>query len=108
MNNTVQTIIDMDKAARQRKKEAEQKAAEILREAEEKRLSLIKASDAKTEAEASRICMEIKLKSDEEIEKVKTQTEEKCRRLDEILDGSAQKLMDEIIGRIFGGTAENE
>lgn len=106
MNNTVQTIIDMDKAARNRKAEAVAKADGILKEAEEKRTALKKSAAAKTEAESSRICQEIKADSDREIARVKAETDEKCRRLDEVIGNNADLHMTEIINNIFGGTDE--
>lgn len=100
-NSTVQTIIDMDKAARQRKADAQAEAQRITEQAEEKRAELIRTAKAKTEAQASVICNEIKAASDKEIEKVKNESDEKCRRLDEIMSRDAETRIDGIIDRIF-------
>ena len=102
MNNSiVQTIIDMDKSARQRKSDAQAEAGRITAEADEKRVELTRTEKAKTEAQASVICNEIKARSDSEIERVKTESDEKCRRLDEIMSSGADARIDEIIDRIF-------
>ncbi len=103
MNNTVQAIIDMDKAARQQVAEAREKALGISRQNNDAADNLIKKADEDIKKEAKRICDEIKRKSDAEIQRVKTDSDEKCRRLDEVMKTRSDKLSDDIIDRILRG-----
>ena len=64
MNNTVQKIIDFDKAARQSVGAAKAEAQRITDEAEKKRIAISEAAKNETEAETKRICDEIRKKSD--------------------------------------------
>ncbi len=103
MNNTVQAIIDMDKAARQQVAEAREKALGISRQNSDAADNLIKKADEDIKKEAKRICDEIKRKSDAEIERVKTDSEKKCRHLDDAMKTRSDKLSDDIINRILRG-----
>ena len=103
MNNTVQKIIDFDKAARQSVGAAKAEAQRITAEAEKKRIALSEAAKNETEAETKRIFDEIRKKSDAEIEKVKNEADEKCRRLDETMKNGGEEKINDIIRRIFGG-----
>lgn len=103
MNNTIQTIIEMDKIARQLVNNARVQAEAVKDSAEKKRIKLAEKAEAETKAETDRICGEIKKDSEEKIEKIKAEADEKCRRLDEAISKNREARINEIIERIFEG-----
>lgn len=107
MNNTIQTIIEMDKAAREKVKRAEAEAERLTAHKNKKLSNLEQASKAQSEAEIRKECDEIKKLSEKEIEKITSEADEKCRRLDSVMKKSSDRMCREIVDRIFRGTADN-
>lgn len=104
MNNTVQTIIEMDKAARLKVSNAKIQAQTLTENAEKKRIKLTKKYKEATETEAERICDGIKKASEAEIEKIRSDADEKCKRLEAAIKKSRASRISEITKRIFEGT----
>ena len=63
MNNTIQTIIEMDKAAREKIRRAEAEAERITAHKNKKLSNLKQSSKAQSEAEIRKECDEIKKNS---------------------------------------------
>lgn len=104
MNNTVQTIIEMDKAARLKVSNAKIQAQTAAENAEKKRIKLTEKYAAETKNEADRICDEIKKASEAQIEKIRFEADEKCRRLEAAVEKTRASRINEITERIFEGT----
>ena len=102
MNNTIQTIIEMDKAARERIRRADAEAKRITEAAEKKLSNLEQAAKAQAEAEIRKECAEIKKASEKEIEKINSEADEKCRKLDLIMKDNADSMRKNIVDRILG------
>ena len=66
MNNTIQTIIEMDKAAREKIRRAEAEAERITAHKNKKLSNLEQSSKAQSEAEIRKECDEIKKNSEKE------------------------------------------
>ena len=107
MNNTIQTIIEMDKAARERIRRAEAEAERITSDNNKKLSNLEQSSKAQSEAEIRKECDEIKKNSEKEIGKITAEADEKCRRLDSVMEKSSDRMCREIVDRIFRGGADN-
>ena len=107
MNNTIETIIEMDKAARDKIRRAEAEAQRINADTEKKLSNLEKSFKAQTDTEIKKSCGEIKKDADKEIEKITADCDKKCRKLDEILEKNADIMCRTIVDRIFKGTVNN-
>jgi len=107
MNNTIQTIIEMDKAAREKIRKAEAEAERITAHKNKKLSNLEQSSKAQSEAEIRKECDEIKKNSEKEIGKITAEADEKCRRLDSVMQKSSDRMCREIVDRIFRGGADN-
>lgn len=107
MNNTIQTIIEMDKAAREKIKRAEAEAQRITSDTEKKLGNLRQTEQSRCEADITKTCSDIKKQSEEEIARITAEADEKCRRLDSVMKEQADDMCREIMDRIFGGAAQN-
>ncbi len=107
MNNTIQTIIEMDKAAREKLRRAEAEAERITAHKNKKLSNLEQSSASQSEAEIRKECDEIKKLSEKEISRITEEADEKCRRLDSVMKKSSDRMCREIVDRIFRGTALN-
>ncbi len=105
MNNTIQTIIEMDKAARERMKRAKAEAERVTAGANKKLSNLEQSSKAQSEAEIRKECEQIKKLSDKEIDKITSEADEKCRRLDSVMENGSESMCRRIVERILRGTA---
>lgn len=103
MNNTIQNIIEMDKAARSRIGKAEAQAKKIAEDTEKKLSNLKKTEQARSEAQISKDIAEIKKDADAEIERITADADEKCRRLDSVMKKQSDAMCREIVERIFSG-----
>lgn len=102
MENIIDSIIDIDKTARNRVSEARKQADAIIREAEEKREALKKESRALLEKEIEYRKHAIRVSSDSKIASAERSAEEKCRSLEEKMEHGRGGWKSEIIGRITG------
>lgn len=102
MENIIDSIIDIDKTARDRVTAAKKKASEILdnavREKEKLRLESRKEFDKKVEEK----CGSIRESSDRAISLAEEEAEKKCRILEETMDKGREAWKSEIVGRITG------
>lgn len=102
MENIIDSIIDIDKSARNKVNDARKKADAIIREAEESRLAMKKESCALLEKELKEKKRSIEESSDERISAAERYAEEKCRSLEEKMEQGRSGWKSEIIGRITG------
>lgn len=102
LNNTIQTIIELDRAARERVEQAQAQAESITEEciAEQERLTA--ETDREIREQTERIKRSCREKADSEIERLKAASRESCGRLDKIAQSNAPRWEKEILGRIFG------
>ena len=83
MDNPIDEIIAIDKAARKTVEEAQQKAKEIVASAQEEKLKLKEESAARLSAETKEQRFSAQKLTDVEIERIEEEAEEKCRLLNE-------------------------
>ncbi len=107
MNNTIQTIIEMDKAARERIRRAESEAERIEADAKKKLSNLEKSAAVQSETEIKKSCSETEKASEKEIERIVSEADEKCRRLESVMKSRSDEMCREIVDRIFGGNTDN-
>lgn len=107
MNNTIQTIIEMDKTAREKVKRANAEAQRIAAETEKKLSNLRKTGQSHSEADTGKLCDEIRRQADREIAEITSDADEKCRRLDKVMKEHSDAMCGEIVGRIFAGAEGN-
>ncbi len=102
LNNTIQKIIELDQAARERVEQAQQQAQKITEECIGEQERLTAETDEDVRAKIESINGEYREKADKEIEFLRAQSEQKCRRLSEIAKQNAPQWQSEILERIFG------
>lgn len=107
MNKTIRDIIEMDKAARNRIRNAEAQAQKITEDTERKLSNLRKTEQSRSDAEIKKSLDEIKKEADEEIEKIVSEADEKCRRLENAMKKQSDEMCREIVDRIFNGADNN-
>lgn len=107
MNNTIQTIIEMDKAAREKIKRAKAEAERITADKNKKLSNLENSSQTQSEAEIRKECDEIKKLSEKQIGKITSEADEKCRRLDSVMKKNSDRMCREIVDRILAGASDN-
>lgn len=102
MENIIDSIIDIDKTARNRVSAARKEADAIISEAEKKREAMKKESHALLEKEIEDKKRLIKDNSDSKISEAEREAEEKCRSLEEKMEQGRSSWKTGIIGRITG------
>lgn len=102
MNNTIQKIIELDRAARERVEQAQEQAQRITDECISEQERLTKESDEEIREQIERIKRDCRRKADNEIERLRATSREKCGRLDSIAQANASRWEKEIFERIFG------
>ena len=107
MDNPIDEIIAIDKAARKTVAEAEQKAKEILASAQEEKLRLKEESAARLSAETKEQRFSAQKLTDVEIERIEEEAEEKCRLLNERMTSERSARKAEIVSRIIGLAERN-
>ena len=107
MDNPIDEIIAIDKAARKTVEEAQQKAKEILASAQEEKLKLKEESAARLSAETKEQRFLTQKLTDVEIERIEEEAEEKCRLLNERMTSERSARKAEIVSRIIGLAERN-
>ena len=107
MDNPIDEIIAIDKAARKTVAEAQQKAKEILASAQEEKLKLKEESAARLSAETKEQRFLTQKLTDVEIERIEEEAEEKCRLLNERMTSERSARKAEIVSRIIGLAERN-
>ena len=107
MDNPIDEIIAIDKAARKTVEEAQQKAKEILASAQEEKLKLKEESAARLSAETKEQRFLTQKLTDVEIERIEEEAEEKCRLLNERMTSERGARKAEIVSRIIGLAERN-
>ena len=107
MDNPIDEIIAIDKAARKTVEEAQQKAKEILASAQEEKLKLKEESAARLSAETKEQRFLTQKITDVEIERIEEEAEEKCRLLNERMTSERSARKAEIVSRIIGLAERN-
>ena len=107
MDNPIDEIIAIDKAARKTVEEAQQKAKEILASAQEEKLKLKEESAARLSAETKEQSFSAQKLTDVEIERIEEEAEEKCRLLNERMTSERGARKAEIVSRIIGLAERN-
>ena len=102
MENIIDSIIDIDKTARNRVSAARKEADAIISEAEKKREAMKKESHALLEKEIEDKKRLIKDNSDSKISAAEREAEEKCRSLEEKMEHGRSSWKTGIVGRITG------
>lgn len=102
MNNTIQKIIELDRAARERVEQAQEEAQRITNECIGEQDRLTKETDKEIHEQLERIKRDCRKKADNEIERLRASSREKCMRLDKIAQANAPRWEKEILERIFG------
>lgn len=107
MDNPIDEIIAIDKAARKTVAEAQQKAKEILASAQEEKLKLKEESATRLSAETKEQRFSAQKLTDVEIERIEEEAEEKCRLLNERMTSERSARKSEIVSRIIGLAERN-
>lgn len=102
LNNTIQKIIELDRAARERVEQAQEQAQRITDECIGEQERLTKETDEEIREQIERIKRECRRMADNEIERLRASSRESCGRLDKIAQTNAPRWEKEILGRIFG------
>ena len=102
MENIIDSIIDIDKTARNRVSLARKEADAIIREAEENKEAIRRESRALLEREIEDRKSSIRTGSDSKISEAEKDALEKCRSLEEKMEQGRSGWKAEIIGRITG------
>ena len=102
MENIIDSIIDIDKTARDKVSAAKEKASEILENAEKEKEKLRIESSTALNKEIEEKFGAIREKSDREIALAEEDSEKKCRLLEETMNKGKDAWKSGIIGRITG------
>lgn len=102
MENIIDSIIDIDKTARNKVSDAKEKASAILNNAAKDKEKLRTESRDKLNREIEEKCGSIREKSDKDISLAEEEAEKKCRILEETMDKGREAWKSEIVGRITG------
>ena len=101
MENSIATLIEIDKKAREASEAAAKKADEILAAARAEHDSLVREHNEKLKAQTAEKLSALKAASDKEIAGAESLAEEKCRSLDEKMAAKRDSFRSEIVGRIL-------
>jgi hypothetical protein len=101
MENSIATLIAIDKKARETAEAAARRADEILEAARAEHESLVRENDEKLNAQTKARLDELKASSDREIAEADRAADEKCRSLDEKMAANRDSFKREIVGRIL-------
>ncbi len=101
MVNSIQEIIALDKSARERVAEARGEAEKITAEAAADMHRLEEQMDASAGLDAQRACDKIKADYDAEMARIEKESDEKCARLDRMMEENSEVWRKEIIDRIL-------
>lgn len=101
MENSVTSIIEIDKKARAVSEEAAKKAEEVIAAAKAKKESLAKENADRLAADADKKLSALKAASDREIAAAEKAAEEKCGILDEKMQKNKDAWKKEITSRIL-------
>lgn len=102
LENIIDSIIDIDKTARNKVSDAKKKASEILDNAVSGKDKLRTESRNELNKEIEERCGSIRENSDRVISLAEEEAEKKCRLLEEIMDKGRESWKSEIVGRITG------
>lgn len=100
MENIIDSVIDIDKTARDKVNAAKEKASAILDNAVKDKEKLRLESRGELDKEIEEKCGIIRESSDMEISRAEEEAERKCRLLEETMNRGKDAWKSEIVGRI--------
>ncbi len=100
MDNSIELVIECDKAARNLVEQAKREAEEITESAKAEKEKLLCESKSRLKAETEARFEEIRKNSDDEISGYERYADEKCSFLDKIVKDEKEGWKKDIVGRI--------